>query len=143
MNKIILIGNLTMDPELKKVNGDLSTCSFRIAVQRRFANQNGVREADFFNILTWRQTAELCARYLFKGRKCGVVGSLHTRTFEGRDGAKRTVIEIVADEVEFLSSPQTDNPVLPISAQNFNNSTTAPSSNGFIEVSVDDEDLPF
>ena len=79
MNKAILIGNLVADPELRKTQSDVSVCTFRIAVQRRFANQQGVREADFFNIVAWRQTAELCAKFLTKGRKVGVIGAIQNR----------------------------------------------------------------
>jgi len=106
VNKVILIGNLAADPELKKTASDISVCTFRIAVQRRFSNQQGVREADFISVVAWRQTADLVARYLTKGRKCAVVGSLQTRTYDAQDGTKRYVTEVVADEVEFLGAPQ-------------------------------------
>ena len=99
-----MIGNLAIDPELRKTATDISVCTFRLAVQRRFANQQGVREADFFNIVAWRQTAELCARYLRKGRKCSIVGSLQNRSYDAQDGTKRYVTEVIADEVEFLGS---------------------------------------
>ena len=100
MNKVILIGNLTADPELRKTANDISLCTFRIAVQRRFSNQQGVREADFINIVAWRQTADLCAKFLTKGRKVGVVGAIQTRTYDAQDGSKRTAFEVVADDVE-------------------------------------------
>ena len=106
MNKVVLIGNLAADPELRKTSSDISVCTFRLAVQRRFANQQGVREADFINVVAWRQTAELCSRYLTKGRKCAVIGSLQTRSYDAQDGTKRYITEVVADEVEFLGSPQ-------------------------------------
>jgi len=144
MNKVLLIGNLTADPELRKTQSDVSVCTFRLAVQRRFTNQQGVREADFINIVTWRQTAELCARYLTKGRKCGVSGMLQTRSYEAQDGTKRHVSEVVADEVEFLGSPQSDSskqhaeeaPVLPEPPPTFTPGTT-----GFTQ--VEDDELPF
>ena len=106
MNKVILIGNLAADPELKRTQSDIAVCTFRLAVQRKFTNQQGIREADFFNIVAWRQTAEVCARYLLKGRKCAVVGNLQTRSYDAKDGTKRTVVEVVADEVEFLTPQQ-------------------------------------
>jgi single-strand DNA-binding protein len=144
MNKVILIGNLTADPELRKTQSDVSVCTFRIAIQRRFTNQQGVREADFINVVTWRQTAELCARYLTKGRKCGVVGMLQTRSYEAQDGTKRFVTEVVADEVEFLGAPQGDSSkqhaeepsTLPEPPPTFSAGTT-----GFSQ--VDDDELPF
>jgi len=131
MNKIILIGNLAADPEFKKTSGDVSVCTFRLAVQRRFANQQGVREADFINIVAWRQVADLCARYLKKGRKAGVVGSLQVRQYDAKDGTKRTAYEVIADEVEFLSPPQNEN------AGQKNEPTE------YVMVEVEDDDLPF
>ena len=104
MNKAILIGNLANDPESRTTASGISQCTFRLAVQRRFANQQGVREADFFPIICWRQTAELCARYLSKGRKVAVEGSIQTRSYDAQDGTKRYVTEIIADNVEFLGS---------------------------------------
>jgi len=105
MNKAILIGNLAKDPELRKTSSDISVCTFRIAVQRRFPNAQGVREADFFNIVTWRGLADNCARFLTKGRKCAVIGEIQNRTYDAQDGTKRYMTEIVADEVQFLSTP--------------------------------------
>ena len=102
MNKAILIGNLANDPESRTTQSGIAQCTFRLAVQRRFANAQGVREADFLTIVCWRQTAELCARYLSKGRKVAVEGSIQTRSYDAQDGTKRYVTEIVADNVEFL-----------------------------------------
>ena len=105
MNKVILIGNLTRDPEMRTTQGGVNVCTLGIAVQRRFANQQGVREADFFNVVCWRQLADLCGRYLQKGRKVCVIGSLQNRSYDAQDGSKRYVTEVIADEVEFLNSP--------------------------------------
>lgn len=102
MNKVILIGNLANDPETRTTQSGISTCSFRLAVQRKFANQQGVKEADFFNVVCWRQLADLCGRYLAKGRKVAVEGSLLTRSYDAQDGSKRYVTEVVADSVEFI-----------------------------------------
>jgi single-strand DNA-binding protein len=143
MNKVILIGNLASDPELRKTQSDISVCTFRLAVQRRYSNQQGVREADFIPIVAWRQTADLCARFLTKGRKCGVVGQLQTRSYDAQDGTKRYVTEVVADEVEFLGSPQN-------SSNSYNPGDVPPppepsssytSNTGFTQ--VDDDELPF
>ncbi len=106
MNKAILIGNLTRDPEVRTTNSGVSVCTFTVAINRRVANQQGVREADFINIVTWRQLAELCGRYLAKGRKVAVVGSIQTRSYDAQDGSKRYVTEVVADEVEFIGGQQ-------------------------------------
>jgi single-strand DNA-binding protein len=92
-----------MDPELRTTGAGVSVCTFNIAVNRRFANQQGEREADFIPVVTWRSLAENCARYLAKGRKVAVTGSLQTRRYEDKQGNKRTAFEVVADDVEFLS----------------------------------------
>jgi single-strand DNA-binding protein len=106
MNKAILIGNLAADPESRTTSGGIAQCTFRLAVQRRHANASGVREADFLTIVCWRQLAELCQRYLLKGRRVAVEGSIQTRSYDAQDGSKRYVTEIVAESVEFLSSSQ-------------------------------------
>ena len=104
MNRVYLIGNLTRDPELASTTSGVSVCRFSIAVQRRYSNAEGEREADFFNIVVWRAQGENCHKYLKKGSKCAVSGALQNRSYDANDGTKRTITEIVADEVEFLSS---------------------------------------
>lgn len=143
MNKAILIGNLTRDPEVRTTGSGVSVCTFTIAVNRRFANQQGVREADFINIVAWRQTAELCGRYLAKGRKVAVVGSIQTRSYDAQDGSKRYVTEVVADEVEFISSPQDGarpnrSDDIPLPPEPTDNGPRA----GVMD-EVDDDELPF
>lgn len=103
MNKVILVGNLTRDPELTETPNGIAVCRFSIAVQRDYANAEGTKEADFFNITVWRGRAENCGKYLKKGNKVAVVGSLQTRSYEDKDGIKRNVTDIVASEVEFLT----------------------------------------
>ena len=103
MNKIILIGNLTRDPESGSTQSGVNFTRFNIAVNRPFANANGERVADYFDIICWRQLAERCAKYLFKGSKVGVNGWVQRRQYEDRDGIKRTSFDVVADEVEFLT----------------------------------------
>ena len=102
MNKITLIGNLTKDVESRTTSSGVSVCSFTIAVNRRFANADGDRQTDFFRIVTWRQLADVCAKYLSKGRKVAVVGELQARTYES-NGQTRLSLDVQADEVEFLS----------------------------------------
>lgn len=104
MNKVILIGNLARDPELATTNSGISVCRFPLAVPRNFSNSEGERETDFLNIIVWRGQAENCHKYLKKGSKCAVVGSVQTRSYDAQDGTKRYVTEIVAESVEFLSS---------------------------------------
>ena len=103
MNKVWLIGNLTKDPELTETPNGVAVCKFSIAVSRDYSNSDGTRETDFFNITVWRGRAESCGRYLKKGSKVSVVGSLQNRSYEGQDGIKRTLTDVIANEVEFLT----------------------------------------
>ena len=104
MNKVYLIGNLTRDPEVSETSTGVPYCRFSIAVNRNFTNADGNREADFFNIIVWRGQAEPCGRFLKKGSKIALVGSLQNRSYEDKDGVKRTVTDFVASEVEFLTT---------------------------------------
>ena len=102
MNKVFLIGNLTRDPELSSVGANnTSVCRFSIAVNRR-AGSNGNQETDFFNITVWRALGENCAKFLKKGSKVAVSGEIQIRNYEDKEGNKRTYVDIVASEVEFL-----------------------------------------
>ena len=103
MNKVWLIGNLTKDPELTETPNGVAVCKFSIAVSRDYSSSDGTRETDFFNITVWRGRAENCGKYLKKGNKVAVVGRLQTRSYDDKDGNKRYVTDIVADEVEFLT----------------------------------------
>lgn len=105
MNKVILVGNLTRDPELATTNNGISYCRFSLAVPKRF-NAGGEREAEFINIVVWRGQAENCAKYLKKGSKAAIVGNIQTRSYDAQDGTKRYVTEVVAEEVEFIGSRQ-------------------------------------
>lgn len=107
MNKVYLIGNLTRDPELAETTSGIKVCRFAIAVNRTYAGSDGNRETDFFNITVWRTQAENCGRYLKKGSKVAIVGSLQNRSYEDKDGIKRNVTDIIASEVEFLASRST------------------------------------
>ena len=106
MNKVIMVGNLTRDPELASTASGTSVCHFSIAVSRDYANADGTRETDFFNVTVWRERGENCHKYLKKGNKVAVVGSLQNRSYEDKDGVKRSVTEILANEVEFLTPKQ-------------------------------------
>jgi single-strand DNA-binding protein len=104
MNKIYLIGNTTKDAEKSETPSGVAVCKFSIAVNRDYANADGTKITDFFNITAWRGLAETCGKYLTKGSKVAIVGSLQNRSYEDKDGIKRTVTDIVASEVEFLST---------------------------------------
>ncbi|MBQ4049721.1 MAG: single-stranded DNA-binding protein [Clostridia bacterium] len=131
MNKCILIGNLTRDPELTTTASGVSLCRFSIAVNRAYANQNGEREADFFNIVTWRGLAENCSKYLSKGRKVAIVGNIQNRSYEDKDGNKRFSTDIVAEDVEFLTAMGSSDGERPSASKKVD---MAP---------VDNDDLPF
>ena len=102
MNRVTMTGRLAKDPDLRTTQSGISVCTFPLAVQRRFADQNGERQADFFNVVCWRGLADNCAKYTQKGRMIAVHGSLQNRSYEDKNGNKRTITEIIADEVEFL-----------------------------------------
>ena len=108
MNKVILIGRLTKDPELTTTGSGINVCRFALAVERKFTNADGEKEVDFLNIVAWRGLADNCNKYLRKGNKCCVVGSIQTRSYDATDGTKKYLTEIIAEEIEFLS-PKTEN----------------------------------
>ncbi len=103
MNRCVILGNLTRDPELKTTTTGKSVCNFTVAVSRRFSSPNGEREADFIPVVVWGKQAENSAKYLRKGSQCSVAGSIQTRSYEAKDGSRRYVTEVVADEVQFLA----------------------------------------
>lgn len=104
LNRVILIGRLTRDPELRYTPTGVAVTQFTLAVDRPFTNQQNEREADFINIVTWRQLAETCANYLRKGRLTAVEGRIQVRNYENNEGRKVYVTEVVADNVRFLES---------------------------------------
>lgn len=108
MNKVNLIGNLTRDPELTETASGTAVCRFTIAVGRNYTNGNGERETDFFNCTAWRTLAESIARYCEKGKKIAVSGSIQMRTYEDNKGNKRTAVDVVVQEAEFLTPKSRD-----------------------------------
>lgn len=138
MNSVSLVGNLTRDPELRKTNSGLATCSFTVAVNRQ-RNKDGVQQADYIPVVTWRATAENCAKYLAKGRKVAVKGEIRTRNYDDKNGVKRYVTEVIANEVEFLTPRGQNDAASPESG--YPQAQPEPDENGFTP--VDDDDLPF
>ncbi len=140
MNKVILIGNLTRDPEMRTTSTGLNVCSFTIAVNRRRSSQGAANqpEADFFRITAWRQLGELCQKYLAKGRKVCVTGSVSVSTYEGKDGTTRASLEVTADDIEFLSSRQEDGESRTSAGTHGMEQSNA---GGFTQ--VDEDELPF
>lgn len=132
MNKVMIIGNVTRDPELRRTQSGTSVCTFGIAVSRRLTQeqkQSGAQGADFFTVVAWKGTAEACGKYLSKGKKAAVYGRLQTRSYDAADGSKRNATEIIAEEVEFLFPRE--------------ESAFAPYSQAEIEPVGSDEPLPF
>ena len=131
MNKVELIGRLTKEPELKMTANQTQFCNFTVAVDRRFKDANGQRQADFINCLAWRQTAVFIQKYFHKGNRIGLTGSIQTRSFDDQNGQKRFVTEVVIDEAEFVESQpaqtQPEPPTQPQEPQvNTNDAVTAP-----------------
>lgn len=102
LNRIVLIGRLTADPQLRYTQSGIAVANFTLAVDRPFTNQQGERETDFINIVVWRKQAENCANYLAKGRLAAVDGRLQIRSYDAQDGTRRWMTEVVADTVTFL-----------------------------------------
>ena len=138
-NKVILIGNLTTDPELKQSTSGVSVCSFNIAVNRKY-NKDGKNEVDFITIVTWRQQAEFVAKYFKKGQAILVCGQIQTRSYTDKQNNKRTAVEVVADEVSFVGNKESSTeakfePHMP--------SAYTTNSQNFEEIDSGDESLPF
>ena len=136
MNKVFLIGNLTRDPELTETPGGVAVCHFAIAVNRNYSGQDGERQTDFFNCTAWRATAETIARYTKKGNKVAVTGSIQLRNYEDNQGVKRQAVDIIVQDVEFLT-PKTgeDDMDMPRAA--------APKKKPVLQAMDDDSDIPF
>ena len=109
MNKVVLIGRLTRDPELRYTGSNIPVATFSLAVNRNFSNQSGEREADFINIVVWRKQAENVKNYLTQGSQVAIDGRIQTRSYDDQNGQKRYVTEVVADNVEFLGSKNSSN----------------------------------
>lgn len=156
LNRVILIGRLTRDPELRYTPSGVAVSQFTLAVDRPFTNQQGNREADFINIVVWRKQAENCATYLRKGRLVAVEGRIQTRNYENNEGRRVYVTEVVADNVRFLESAGASNRDESGNRGNYDdnsntnyntnsdyNSDIDPFSDDGKPVDISDDDLPF
>ena len=157
MNKVVLIGRLTKDPELKFTPGTgTAVTRFTLAVDRR-TSKDGQREADFISIVAWNKTAELVANYMSKGSLVGISGRIQTSTYDAKDGTKRYSTDVVVDEVQFLESKAQHNANAGNSNSNSNNNSNSNSNSGYNSNSnsidnkdygvdmtpIDDGDIPF
>ena len=151
MNKVFLIGRLTRDPELRYTSSNLPVCSFTVAVNRNFTNQSGEREADFINIVVWRKQAENIKNYLKQGSQIAIDGRIQTRSYDGEDGKKRYVTEVIADNVQFLDSKGSRSEMSDfsqdITPSSFSNESSQPKSDPFADfgssIEINDDELPF
>ena len=150
MNHVMIIGNLTADPEMRTTQTGKQVVTFTVAVNRRQSAQAGQPEADFFRVSAWNQLGEICAKYLAKGRKCAVTGSIRAGAYTNSQGKSVGTLEVMADNVEFLSPRQEQQPKSPVNAWSAAATAAAPQpqqgsmlkqSTGFVQ--VEDEDLPF
>jgi len=138
MNKAILIGNLTRDPEIRYLTDGTAVTTFSIAISRNYKSPQGERQTDYIPVVVWRNLAENCAKFLTKGKKVAVFGRIQTRTYDGKDGQKRYATEVIADEVQFLS-PSTGRQEL--SGQPY--SPDDEPMHGFREIDGEEDELPF
>ncbi|MBQ7964608.1 MAG: single-stranded DNA-binding protein [Ruminococcus sp.] len=147
LNRVILMGRLVSDPELKTTTSGISVTSFRIAVDRSYVKAGAERQADFFDIVAWRNTAEFVCRNFGKGSLIAVDGQLQSRQYQAKDGTNRTVVEVVADNVSFTgerreqamySQPRESYSQIPTPAPSYSNGSV----DDFQEMPLDD-DLPF
>ena len=140
LNRVILIGNLTRDPEMRFTPSGASVSNFGLAVNRRWTNKQGERvdQVDYFNIVTWAKLAELCTDYLTKGSPVAIEGRLQSRSWETEDGQKRSVVEIVAENVQFLGKQGPRERI-----DDFSDTSSISSKEVQTEESGLDEEVPF
>ena len=140
MNKVYLIGNLTRDPELRETPSGVPMCRFAIAVQRPYSSQEGERQVDFFECTAWRGLGETVARYTKKGKKVAVSGSIQIRNYEDNQGVKRTAVDIIAQDVEFLSPKDNGDSFDELDEAP---RQSAPKRKPVLQAMDDDSDIPF
>ena len=141
MNKVFLIGNLTRDPELRETPSGVAMCRFAIAVQRPYSSQDGERQTDFFECTAWRGLGETIARFTKKGKKVAVSGSIQIRNYEDNQGVKRTAVDIIAQDVEFLSPRDSDDAFDDVVTDAPRQ--TAQKRKPVLQAMDDDSDIPF
>ncbi|NLM76925.1 MAG: single-stranded DNA-binding protein [Ruminococcaceae bacterium] len=145
MNKAVLMGRLTRDPELRTTTSQIPVCSFTLAVDRRFKNASGERQADFISIVAWRQQAEFVSKYFRKGSRMAVIGSIQTRSWDDTEGKRHSVTEVIADEIYFTESKRSSAGGDAGSADRTGSENNAGqnSGEGFFPGPDDDTALPF
>ena len=139
MNKVFLIGNLTRDPELRETASGVPMCHFAIAVTRPYSSQDGERQTDFFECTAWRGLGETIARFTKKGNKVAVVGHIQIRNYEDNQGAKRTAVDVIVQDCEFLT-PKDSNGFDDVADEP---RSSAPKKRATLQTMDDDSDIPF
>lgn len=142
INRVILVGRLTKDPEYRQTQSGVSTATFTLAVNRTFKNKNGEREADFINVVVFRQQAENVSKYLSKGSLAGVDGRIQSRSYENQEGRRVFVTEVVADNVQFMDSKGSNQQKNQSQQQGQAPAGNNPFANDN-NANIDDDDLPF
>lgn len=140
LNRVILIGRLTKEPDLKYTPAGVATTSFTLACERPFSGNDGKKETDFIPIVTWRQLAETCANYLKKGRLCAIEGRIQVRNYENNEGKRVYMTEVIADNVRFLESSKDNSSSEPTQS---NNSQPDPFKDDGKPIDISIDDLPF
>jgi len=147
INNIVLVGRLTRDAELKHTSSGIAVASFTVAVERSFTNQNGEKEADFINVVAWRKTAEIISNYTEKGSMIGIKGRIQTRNYTNNEGRKVYITEVVAEEVQLLSSKNENQQPSAHSQNDYTSKTENAAEDPFEanddNVTISDDDLPF
>lgn len=141
LNRVILMGRISQDFELKKTANDVSTVTFNVAVERNFTKQGEERISDFFTCVAWRQQAEFIANYFAKGKMIAIEGTLRTRNYEDKNGVKRYVTEIFVDNASFTGEPKTADTTIQNNAPNVNKTIT--DLNDFEEIIHSEDGVPF
>lgn len=150
INRVVLVGRMTKDPELRRTSSGAAVTSFSLAINRNFSSANGERQTDFINCVVWNKAAENVERYCSKGSLVGVEGRIQSRQYDAQDGTKRTVVEVVCDSVQFLETKaarEKAQPQIDTSNQSFYNVESNDFSNDFDNVSnafdIMDDDIQF
>ena len=143
LNKVILIGRFTRDPELRSTPQGTSTCSFSLAVDRNYQSAGGERQTDFINCVAWRQTAEFISKYFQKGNLICVEGSIQTRSWKDNDGNNRYATDVVVDRSYFVESKKSAQANPSMDAPSFNNSDFGNLPDPISPLGTDDDYLPF
>ena len=143
MNKVFIVGNLTRDPEMRTTNSGIAVCSFTVAVNKRLSADAKHPEADYFRVTAWRGLGENCAKFLAKGRKVAVTGSVSVSTYQAKDGSTKATLEVTADDVEFLSPKGEASESAPAKQKHKEIELPPSDVNGFVQVDDDDDSLPF